>query len=146
MIAAGCGCCGAAQLGPGVESLCEWPDGLIRCGKHYDRNPCAVEGCRRTRAAPTDGDGFPCVADDQFICADHWRRYVPPGSRVRRAYLAFHRQAKRHGWGWKGKRGQSARLDWRYRRFWDQLVAMIRRRSTEGHIDEAAISQLMGWD
>lgn len=67
-------------------------------------------------------------------------------ARARRAYLTFHRQAKRHGWGWKGKGGRSARLDWRYRQFWDALVRMVRRRSTEGHIDQAEIDRLMGWE
>jgi hypothetical protein len=129
-----------------ADCITTWPSGVIRCADHHDRNPCAVEGCHRTTPAPVGDDDHPRLHDDQHICAQHWRQYVPPRSRARRAYLTFFRQAKRHGWGWKGPKGGSARLDWRFRRFWDQLVIMVRRRSSAGHIDKAAIDKLMGWD
>jgi hypothetical protein len=125
-----CSCCGIPA----------WDNG--RCTKHQGRNPCAVEGCTRTRAVPAGG----ALANDQTICGEHWKRYVPPRSRTRRAYHLFFRQAKQHGWGYKGKRGKSARLDWRFDRFWGKLIRMVRRRADGGHLDEAAINRLMGWD
>jgi hypothetical protein len=133
-----CGCCGAIM--PYAGSLVTWPDGATRCSKHHDRNPCAIEGCRRTAAA----DGR--YGDDQWLCGEHWRRYVPPRGLRRTTYLWFFRQARKHGWGWKGPDGKSARLDWRFHRYWDVLVRQARRRAKEGHIDEAAINRLMGWD
>jgi hypothetical protein len=146
-----CGCCGRHWLkGSPEDSLTVWLNGAVRCADHWGRNPCAIEGCKRTRAAPTysawEAAGEPFHADDQTLCAEHWRAYVPPRSRLRRAYHAYFAQAKRHGWGWKGKSGRSARLDWRFHRFWDALVKMARRRATDGFVDEAAINRLMGWE
>jgi len=131
-----CACCGddAYSLYHNGESF--------RCAKHRDRNPCAIEGCKRTTAVPEDGRW----SSSSYFCAEHWRRFVPPRSRVRRLYQAFFRQEKQHGWGYKGKRGRSARLDWRFRRFWCALVDRARRQATEGHIDEAEINRIMGWD
>lgn len=127
-----CGVCG------------EWTDAfergsilIGRCEKHQGRNPCAIEGCKRTRAAPQREDGGHYLRDDQWLCHDHWRRYVPPRSRMRRAYHAHFRRAKRQGWT------DANRIA--FWRFWDQLVRLARRRSTEGHIDKAEIDRLMGW-
>lgn len=138
-IEGGCGCCGRSSLRPGDATDCitEYP-GAIRCADHHGRNPCAIEGCRRTRAAPIGGNGWPIHSDDQTICADHWRRYVPPRSRMRRAYHAHFRRAKRQGWTDANKRA--------FWRFWDQLVRLARKRAEGGHIDKAAIDRLMGWD
>lgn len=122
-----CGCCG--------EPSHTWTRGSIlwaRCGKHENRNPCAIEGCTRTHAAP-DGRH----ADDQWICSDHWRAYVPPRSKLRRAYHAHFRRAKRQGWTDRNKRA--------FWRFWESLVKTARRRAGEGFIDEAEINRIMGW-
>jgi hypothetical protein len=109
-------------------------NGQSRCRQHHDRNPCAIEGCQRTRKTPDDGR----LATDQWICSEHWRRYVPPRSLARRTYHAHFRQAKRHGWTDERER--------KFWRFWDTLVASARRRATEGHVDEATINQLFGWN
>lgn len=123
-----CACCGSPDTIKHATGLA-WP---YRCERHRTRNPCAVEGCSRTREAPTH-----FLADDQTICADHWRRYVPPRSRARRAYHAHFRRAKKLGWG-DGRN----KAFWR---FWSTLVQMVRRRADAGHLDEAEINRLMGW-
>lgn len=117
-----CHCCGE----PAWENR--------RCTKHQDRNPCVVEGCTRTAKAP---DGR--LGSDQVVCGEHWRRFVPPGSRGRRAY-------NRH-------RARGRRLDWppeaveAFHRFWDLLVAQIRRRAADpGHLDQREIERMFGWD
>jgi hypothetical protein len=105
-----------------------------RCDAHAGRNPCAIEGCRRSTSAPEDGT----LSLDQCICGTHWRLLVPIGSARRRAYHAHFRRAKRHGW--------TPRRIEQFNRFWDSLIASARRRSGEGHIDKASIDRLFGWD
>ena len=129
-----CACCGDVAF---HELTCVRPDPdptkrEYRCQKHRDRNPCAIEGCRRT--APADGH----FASDQVICGEHWRRYVPKGSRARRAYLAHFRRAKRYGWTPENIEA--------WRRLWDLIVAKTRRQSTEGRLDEAEINKMSGWE
>lgn len=123
----GCYCCGCiAWIGYRSDPL------NPRCHHHLDRNPCAIEGCKKTAAAGGR------LASDQVMCGEHWRRFAPVGSRARRAYLAHRRRAKRHGW-----------TDASYAAFirlWDTIVARARRMSTEGTIDEKAIAELFGWD
>jgi len=133
-----CHCCGAdfSEVRERNGSIMQWPNGQVRCDRHHDRNPCAIEGCKRTRAAPTNDKGFPFMADDQTLCGEHWRRYVPPRSRVRRTYHAHFRRAKRQGWTMKNERA--------FWRFWTALVAQARRRSTEGFLDIAEIDRLLG--
>lgn len=133
-----CGCCGVNRLGGGVESITRYSSSAVRCSKHHGRNPCAIEGCRRTRAAPLGDHGFPCHHDDQWICAEHWRRFVPPRSRLRRTYHAHFRRAKRQGWT---ERNRVA-----FWRFWEWLIITVRRRSGEGHVDIDEINRIMGWD
>jgi len=120
-----CGCCGKPAR--------EWIRGLWgRCQQHAMRNPCAIEGCRRT--TPTLGR----VSDSAWLCGDHWRRFVPPRSRMRRTYHAHFRRAKRHGWT-----DESAAKYWR---FWSTLIAVARRRAVEGRVDQKAIAELFGWE
>lgn len=102
-----------------------------RCWRHQGRNRCIVEGCQRSTAA-TNGLG-----SDTWVCSEHWRRYVPPHSKLRRAYHRFWRQAKRYGW--------TPELLTRFHRFWDGLVKRIRRQSTEGGLDVAEIIATFGW-
>ena len=132
-----CGCCGVYQLGHGIDSITTWPNAATRCSRHHGRNCCAIEGCNRTRAAPLH-NGEPVHADDQALCAEHWRRLVPPRSRVRRAYHAHFRRAAKLGW-------DADRIA-AFERLWDAIIRMARRRATEGRIDEAEIHRLMGWD
>lgn len=123
-----CQCCGYSD---GTM----WGDGENhRCDKHRDRNPCAIEGCKRT--APTPESGY--LGSDSYLCGEHWRRFVPPRSRKRRLYHAYFRKAKRYGW--------NKSLIAQFHRFWDRLIADARRKATEGDLDVAEIHRMMGWD
>ena len=121
-----CACCGGPWR-------IKWDREEYRCEKHSNRNPCAIEGCTRTTSAEDIAK-----RSDQWICGTHWRAYVPPRSVRRRAYHAFFRKARRHGWDDDLRR--------RFWRFWDQLVATARKRAAEGYINETEIKQLFGWD
>lgn len=128
-----CSCCGDR---PFRDLVCVRPDidpvkRSYRCQKHRDRNPCAIEGCQRTR--PAEGRW----ADDQHLCAEHWRRFVPPRSAARRAYHRFFRTAKKTDW--------TPELRRRFWRFWDGLVKRARRQSVEGRLDMTEINQMFGW-
>ena len=88
-----CACCGSQyRIWSGSSRKAPWLDleqpgvGIWRCRKHVGRNPCAIEGCTRTRAADRT------YGDDQWLCAEHWRRFCPPRSMRRRAYHAFFRK------------------------------------------------------
>jgi hypothetical protein len=136
-----CACCGD-------EDIVKNADGYYspyRCAKHRHWNPCIVEGCKRVRVAPVRADGRAYLANNQVICSEHWRRYAPPHSKVRRTYLRFWRIAKRQATP-ANPDGWDEALDRRFRRFWRGLVAQIRRKATEGHLDEAEIHKLFGWD
>lgn len=128
-----CAICGSAQIVP-------HPGGHFspyRCQKHIDRNPCAIEGCRRTTsAASRNGDRH--SGNIRWICPDHWRRLVPPRSRARRAYHAHFRGARKFGWT-----QERTEAFWR---FWILLVRRARRRAAEGYVDVAAINRTMGWE
>jgi len=121
-----CICCGA----PG------WPNG--RCGKHQDRNPCAVEGC--TCTARANGR----LSPDWHICSKHWRSYVPPRSPERQVIQRFFRVAKKMGFA-RNDRWPLA-LERRYARYCSGLVSRVRRQSTEGSLDQAKIEKMFGWD
>lgn len=122
----GCACCGERWLTMHGHSD-NW-----RCGKHRDRNPCAIEGCKRTTAAP-EGQ----LATDQWLCSEHWRLYCPPRSMRRRLYHRYFRKAKWFGW--------TPELERSFWRFWDRLVADARKRATDGYIDETEINRIFGW-
>lgn len=98
---------------------------------------CNVEGCTRTTSR---------VGGDAWICGVHWKRYCPPRSRRRRAYHWFFKQAKRHGWHWKGPTGRGANLDWRFWRFWDALVRVANAGEKADTLDMTEINKLFGWD
>lgn len=132
-----CECCGdAASIWYGRNG-----DRLRhpRCHKHHDRNPCAIEGCCRTTAA--------CgrYGNDQFLCSEHWRRYCPPGSPLRRTYHRFFRLAKKQRTP-QNPDGWDDALKRRFWRFWDVLIKRSRQQSTEGRIDIAEINRLFGWE
>jgi hypothetical protein len=128
-----CRCCGEELL---LTKGADVPDfAKQRCEAHKDRNPCAIEGCKRTTEAPA-GD---TLATDQHICGEHWRMYVPARSRVRRAYNAHFNRAKKGGWTMERRR--------KFYRFWDALVMMARRKSDPASdvLDMAEINRIMGW-
>lgn len=111
-----------------------WPN--LRCTKHQDRNPCAAEGCQRTRAAHGD------LRDDASLCGEHWRAFVPPGSSTRRAFNRLARLAKKLGY--KRSDRWPDELEARWWRLWAGVMRRVRR-SADGHIDKAAIDRLFGW-
>lgn len=104
--------------------------GIFACEAHLDRTKCAIDGCSRSCKRE---NGSPW----EWICSVHWRRYCPPRSRRRRAYLAFFRKAKRHGW--------DDRLAAQYWRFWDTLTRVANAAESTGSIDMATINQMFGW-
>lgn len=111
----------------------------LRCTKHQDRNPCVVEGCKRTRKAHGH------LQSDAAVCGEHFKAYVRPGSRARRILNAHYRRAKRMGYE-RNQRWHPA-LEQRYWTYWHFLMGWIRRRSSEGEaLDEAEIKKLFGWD
>lgn len=123
-----CQCCGKpAYIWYGSDNL------IARCRQHHNSNPCAIEGCKHTRKIAERGR----LANDAWICSDHWRWLVRPGSRDRRAYNAFWRRAKRQGMD-----DRRARQFWK---MWDLIVARARRRSA-GDLDMREVCHLFGWD
>lgn len=109
----------------------------LRCTKHQDRNPCAAEGCQRTRAAHGN------LSDDASLCGEHWKAFVPPGSPARRAFNRLARLAKRMGYRrvdrWPDE------LEDRWWSLWRGVIRRVRR-GAEGRIDQAAIERMFGWD
>jgi hypothetical protein len=102
--------------------------GIWACPDHFERIRCALDDCRRTHRG-TPGE--------EWICAEHWRRYCPPRSLRRRAYHAFFRRAKTVGWT-----DDSARQYWR---FWDTMVAVVQAEHARGVVDMTEINKLFGW-
>lgn len=109
----------------------------LRCTKHQDRNPCAAEGCKRTRAAK----GW--LNDDAYLCGEHWKAFVPPGSPTRRAFNRLARVAKKAGY--KRTDRWPRELEDRWWRVWRGVIRRVRR-GAEGHIDEQAVRRMFGWD
>jgi hypothetical protein len=125
-----CQCCGEEAVALGVL--------FPRCPKHQQSNPCAIEGCTKTRAANGQlHDGT------WWLCSDHWRMACPPHSALRRTYLRFFRTAKKLGLS-QSERWPEA-LENRYWRFWSALVARARRKAA-GDVDMAEIGKMFGWD
>jgi len=121
-----CACCGETY-----RTYLLYRGETIRCKKHEDRNPCVIQGCTRTQAARGS------FTDAGFLCSEHWRRYVPPGSPGRKAYHRLHRIGKRRGW--------PDDLRVRYWRFWGGLVKRAIRDSQQGRLDMTAVNALFGW-
>lgn len=135
-----CACCGDVEF---RDLTCVAPNRdpelrEYRCETHRDRNPCVVEGCRRTRAASGNH------SSRATVCGEHWRRYVPPGSAERRALQRMVRLAKKRGHAkteiWPDE------LEDRYWRVWFAIVRRVRARSTDGQLDVTEINKLFGWE
>lgn len=127
-----CACCG--DTSPQSRGTGYWSP--YRCWRHGDRNPCAIEGCTRTRAAKGRLD------NSAWICRDHWRAFCPPRSLRRRAFLAYFRKAKKLGYGpndrWPDELEES------YWRFWRRLISNARHKAAGGNLDIAQIERLFG--
>lgn len=121
-----CACCGEAA----------WPNG--RCTKHQNRNPCVVEGCKRTGKASAD-----TLRTDVHLCGEHWKLYCPAGSPERRAINRLFRLAKKAGY--TRTEVWPYQLEQRYWRLWMGALRRVRRRSTAGHLDQAEIERMFGW-
>lgn len=104
-----------------------------RCDRHKMRNPCAIEGCKRSTQGRGGWHGLAL-----WLCPTHWRLGVPPRSPERRVYHRLFKAAKRCG-GWNDA------INRRFWRVWPRLVAIARAR-VAGDIDEAEIKRLFGWD
>lgn len=126
-----CACCGAdfADVRERNGSITVWPNGAVRCDRHHDRNPCAIEGCTRTCAGTE-------MRSDLWLCGEHWRRFVPPRSARRRAYLALRRKGFRLGWPDEMKA--------EFWKLWFALVRQARRKAEGGFLDMAHLERLFG--
>lgn len=120
-----CQCCGADAnyLFAGTHA---------RCRKHVGRNPCMVEGCKRSGKVGHNGYG-----NDHLICGPHWRSFIPVGSPERRIYNRFFRRAKKYGWS-------DSSID-AFDRFWRALASRVRAR-VRGDLDMNEVNRIMGWD
>jgi len=122
-----CGCCGLTSTSTDLRAR----GGTYRCFKHQESDACAIPGCTRTTKAGTR------PYDDRWLCSTHWRRFCPPRSARRRAYLAMMRKGKR--------------LDWpehhrdRFWRFWYQLIATARAAHRGERFDMTEINKMFGW-
>ena len=101
-----------------------------RCRKHMHRHACAVEGCKRSTAAPSR------MRLDCYLCPDHWKSGVPVGSPERKVMRRIWRIAKRYGWT-----DELRRREWR---IWCRVVAIARARA-RGDVDMDEINRIMGW-
>lgn len=109
---------------------------LYRCDRHRESNPCAVDGCTRTRGARRYFD------DRDFLCADHWKIACPPRTPERAVYNRLFKLKRQHS----GKDGPWPRdLITRYERVWGAIVRRARN-ETAGDIDMQEINAMFGWD
>lgn len=135
----GCACCGVSSYA--LRAAQRFPmyvtSGGYRCEKHRDRNPCAIEGCKRSTAAKGHW------STDTWLCGEHWRIACPVGSPGRRIYLRIKAQARKRGF--KLSDVWSADLEARYWRIWRRILALGRARCA-GDIDMDEINKLFGWD
>lgn len=119
-----CQCCGRIDSARIVAS--DPPQ--VRCEQHVGRNPCAVQGCRRTREGNRP-------ALDSWLCGAHWRGV---SRRSKRIYARIWRLQKKSG-GWTDT------LNTRFWRIWGAIV-LEARRAARGDVDMKEVGELFGWD
>ncbi len=124
----GCACCGELRFRMHSVS-----DGTFRCEKHKARNPCAIEGCRRTTAAR---QGW--YSSDDWLCGTHWKIACPPRSPLRRAYHRIWRIRRKAGEWTPG-------LHARYWRLMRGIIARARGRDCGAEDLAAEVAKAMGW-
>lgn len=114
-----CGCCGANPWGrdrpqrPVIEAA---PD-VWRCEKHIGRNPCAIEGCGKTRACNY-------YASDNYLCGAHWKRVPYALKAIYRRHWRIAKANRRRLIG--DEQGFTDPLTERYWRNWYRLVRETR--------------------
>lgn len=116
--------------GDGLWAKPDVPPEDQRCRKHVLRNPCAIEGCRRSTKGSKRWFGIAL-----WLCSEHWR-LIAPKSAERRVYHRIFRTAKRYGW--------TDELNARFWRVWPRLVSRARARA-RGDLDMREINRVMGW-
>lgn len=127
-----CACCGDSE--PQRHANGFWSP--YRCWAHADKNPCAIEGCTRTRGAKGRLD------NSIWLCREHWRTFCPPRSLRRRTFLSFFRKARKMGF--KDNDRWPDELEERYWEFWRRLIANARHKAKGGNLDLAQIERLFG--
>lgn len=137
----GCKCCGDTDGPLHIDLDMDFTDHpSIRCRKHLDRNPCAIEGCSRTTGLKGS-----VRTTDAHLCPDHWKRFCPPRSARRRAYRSFFAKARKLGLSNKDRWPDE--LEHGYWRFWELLIRNARARHTgTGALDPSEINRLFGFD
>ncbi|WP_420137591.1 hypothetical protein [Sphingomonas sp.] len=128
--APGCACCGAYNK---FDRTWRCTDGTVRCEKHAKRNPCAIEGCKRTTAAR---QGW--YSNDDWLCGTHWRIACPPRSALRRAYHRLFRLKKKIG-------RSTPELNARYWRLMRGIISRARGRDCGAEDLAAEVAKAMGW-
>jgi hypothetical protein len=129
-----CACCGEGYPAHHpAGTIYKVSDGTARCDKHQKRNPCAIEGCKRTTAAR---QGW--YSNDDWLCGEHWRIACPPRSALRRAYHRIWRIKKKLG-KW------TPELDARYWRLMRGIIARARGRGCGAEDLAAEVAKAMGW-
>lgn len=126
--AAVCAVCGKHQFLADLTLVTEGPPRQHRCERHVGRNPCAVDGCIRTRAGDRPALGL-------HLCGRHWR-LVPREMRLV------------HNRIWRLVRKSSGWTDLllaRYWRTWWRICRAANERA-RGDVDMLEVSKLFGWD
>jgi hypothetical protein len=116
-----CECCGGNPWGYGPRrrwvKIQEVDDGTWRCEKHLGRNPCAIEGCGKTRANRRP-------SSDDHLCGAHWK-FTPQVRKL--IYRKLWRLAKKNARKGIGDRqGFTPELNARYWRNWHRLIQETR--------------------
>jgi hypothetical protein len=115
-----CECCGANPYRfdwKPRRPIQEVEDGTWRCEKHVGRNPCAIEGCGKTRASRRP-------RSDYYLCGAHWKM-VP--HRLKLVYQRLWRLAKANARRRIGdEQGFTEQLNDRYWRNWRRIIDQTR--------------------
>lgn len=123
-----CACCGKHPHQANLALVEPGPPKQWRCEQHIGRNPCAIEGCGRTREG-----NRPALTS--WLCGAHWRRV---SARSKLVYKRIWRLQKKSG-GWTDI------LNHRYWRIWGAII-LEAQRNARGDVDMKAVSELFGWD
>ncbi len=123
--------------------------GYVRCKKHWHRNPCVIEGCKRstqTRLVKVSESGAMqrLLTNDEWICGEHWRAFVPPGCAERRIFNRVWQRARRRRKRFGDDAMWADGADAAYWRIWAGIIRRARSRA-RGDVDMDEINRVMGW-